>query len=127
MITANQVLKIAKDLPDDGQNPTGFYGGCVYTAPDNDKWHCFAGEILVRLGYRLPASDTPMNQMSFIELLDSPNYTLSASDFEPYAINILGNAQAFADDDYVGDDGNLPLWGDVKKRVFEKYDYLLNM
>ena len=119
MITAQQVVEIMMDLPDDRQNPIVFET-CVYTSPDDETHHCIAGEVISRLGYRLPDIDDHLNEDSINTLLDNPKYTLSRDDFEPLAVEILWAAQVTADS---GDEetGENKKWNKAKDSAFDTY------
>jgi hypothetical protein len=119
MITAQQVVEIMMDLPDDGVNPME-YSTCVYTHPEDENHHCIAGEVISRLGYRLPSIDDRLNEHSIIALLDSPKYTLSRDDFEELAVGILWAAQVTADS-VDGDTGEQRTWDEAKGSAFETY------
>lgn len=119
MITAQQVVEIMMDLPDNMMNPIDFET-CVYTSPEDENHHCIAGEVISRLGYRLPAIDDPLNEDSINALLDSPLYTLSRDDFEETAVDILWTAQVTADS--VNKETNINnSWGQAKSDAFDAY------
>ena len=119
MITAQQVVEIMMDLPDDGVNPME-YSTCVYTHPEDESHHCIAGEVISRLGYRLPDTDDRLNEDSIIALLDSPKYTLSRDDFEELAVEILWAAQVTADNSD-SDTGEQNTWDVAKDSAFKTY------
>jgi hypothetical protein len=119
MITAQQVVEIMMDLPDDGVNPME-YSTCVYTHPEDENHHCIAGEVISRLGYNLPATDDRLNEDSIIALLDSPKYTLSKDDFEELAFEMLWAAQVTADN-VDGDTGKQNEWDKAKGSAFDTY------
>ena len=119
MITAQQVYDIMAILPDDKDNPSP-YGTCVYTDPHDRNNHCIAGEVISRLGYRLPDTDSYMNEESLYELLDNKNYTLSDRDFEPLALAMLVKAQGIADHATGREEEN--PWGRAKKCAFDIYN-----
>jgi hypothetical protein len=119
MITAQQVVEIMMDLPDDGLNPME-YLTCVYTDPEDTDQHCIAGEVISRLGYRLPDINDRMNEDSIIALLDNPKYTLSKSDFEPLAVEMLWAAQITADNSD-SDTGDQNTWDVAKDSAFKTY------
>lgn len=119
MITAEQVLDIMQELPDDKDNPME-YDTCLYTDPSDCNNHCIAGEILSRLGYRLPPVDSPLNEAGIYELLDHPLFTLTNFDIDPMAMKILGWAQESADSYSLADNGR--AWGLAKKKVMDWYN-----
>lgn len=63
-ITLEDVIRVASELPKNAQNP----GECVYT--DRTGRHCIAGEIIVRLGGRVPRGDAPENKRPLAWLLE---------------------------------------------------------
>lgn len=97
MITAQEVADIIRELPDEMVNPTE-YGTCVYTSPYDENHHCIAGEVITRLGYKLPPIYSRLNEDSIYALLDSSDYNeLSNESFEPLAVAMLVKAQETAD------------------------------
>ena len=119
MITAQQVVEIMMDLPDTMMNPIEFET-CVYTSPYDENNHCIAGEVISRLGYRLPSIDDALNEDSINALLDSPLYTLSRDDFEEAAVDILWTAQITADN--INKETNINnSWGQAKSDAFDAY------
>jgi hypothetical protein len=119
MISAKDVIEIIKDLPDDKVNPKD-YDSCVYTSPYDKDHHCIAGEVISRLGYRLPDVDSGLNEDSINALIDHPDYTLSREDFESLAVEILWAAQVTADNTD-RETGEQKRWVEAKDSAFETY------
>ena len=59
IVTAEEILQTAREAiaeHPERLNPVVDHT-CVYTAPSDPDWHCIAGEIAVRRGWKLPGPD----------------------------------------------------------------------
>lgn len=115
MITAQQVEDIVKTLPWDRSNPSldaeFGQGGCIYTSPSDPNDHCIAGEILVRLGYSVPAAGDEDNSETIGNLLVSRIINIEYS-----AADKLARLQSVAD--AATQDGWQNAWGKAIQDVY---------
>lgn len=95
VVSTMQVLLTEPDRSNPSQRETGMTT-CIYT--DEEGNHCFAGDILTRLGAQIPPHGHP-NNMSNLFALEREGWDFGVTINED-AFEILKATQYYADNDY---------------------------
>ncbi len=107
MITKDDVLRILPELPGDRINPANTDGTCLYTSSSGK--HCIVGEILTRLGEKVPSyGSRRANVASFVRLQDHG----FDFDIDEGAFYLLERLQKEADQAF-HDDPTTATWGSI--------------
>lgn len=113
MVKAIDIIEMLDQLPDERVNPVINDINCAYT--DSQGNHCIAGEILVRLGFDVPAYGSNDNTETIANIIY--DYEL---DFDEAAANILAIGQSVADTETHNGLDN--AWELAKKAMLQEYD-----
>ncbi len=112
-VTIDDVINAIDYLSDDCQNPVTEYGDCVYS--DEDGNHCLIGDVLVNLGFDVPAWDDWNNSNPIHQVIEE----LYPNNFHEDAIEMLAIGQQTAD--RLTHQNNHLAWGLAKHEMREWY------
>lgn len=81
---------------------------CVYTSPEGE--HCIAGEVIVRLGGRVPGWDKPCNETNLLDLFNTTDFDVGIT-LPRESRDVLYDCQRYADQG--------ETWGNAVRRAFD--------